>query len=227
MKTLITPFLEVKLDAGAPGRFKGYGSTFGNVDLGKDVCVKGCFVRSLGEHKSGGTLPAMYWMHDRSEPIGDWIDVGEDAKGLVVEGQLYHGDSATECSKKAANVLRGTGPKGLSIGYKTKDSHYDAKTGVRSLKDVDLPEISVVGYGMNPKAVVTHIKSLFEDGLVPTVREVEELLRDAGFSAVQAKSFIASGWKGVERDADNQKITADEIKELMRFQRLLRGEDPC
>lgn len=225
MNTLLTPFLEFKLDNGQPGRFRGYGSTFGNVDLGKDVCVKGCFSRSLGEHKKSGTLPAMYWMHDPKEPIGDWLDVTESEKGLQVEGQLWVGDNQTECSKKAANLLRGTSSKGLSIGYKTKRSSYDQKSGVRSLEDVDLPEVSVVGYGMNPRAVVTHMKSIFTDGHVPTVREVEELLRDAGFSAVQAKAFISSGYKAVERDADAHQSMGDEIKELLRLRKMLRGED--
>lgn len=225
MRTILAPYLEIKLDAGKPGRFRGYGSTFGNVDLGKDICVKGCFARSLGEHKADGTMPAMYWMHNPNEPVGDWLEMGEDVKGLYNEGQIWTGDSETECSRKAANVLRGTGPKGLSIGYKTKKSSFCPKSGVRSLEDVDIKEVSIVGYGMNPKAVVTHIKSLFQDGEVPTVRDVEDLLRDAGFSAGQAKAFISNGWKGVERDADNQKSMADEISELLRLRAALRVDD--
>lgn len=222
MKTLLAPFLEVKFDDGKPGRFKGYGSTFGNVDLGKDKCIKGCFERSLGEHKKAGTLPACYWMHDRTEPIADWLDVHEDSKGLAVEGQLWTGDNETECSRKAGNVLRGTGPKGLSIGYSTKKYEFDQKTGIRSLIDVDLPEISVVGYGMNPKALVTSIKSLFDDGAVPTIREFEEFLREAGLSASQAKAFLATGYKGIVREADTK--TADEvIQGLKNLREALRG----
>lgn len=227
MNTLLVPMLELKLDAGQPGRFKGYGSTFGNVDLGKDRCVKGCFARSLAEHAKGGTLPAMYFMHDRKEPVGDWLDMKEDSRGLLVEGQVWQGDAETECSRKSANMLRGTGPKGLSMGYITKRYSFDQKTGIRDLEDVDLPEVSVVGYGMNPKALVTSMKSLFADGLVPTVRDVEELLRDAGFSAAQAKALLAKGWTGVVREADpNNQTTGQEIKELLRLRAILRGEAP-
>lgn len=228
MKTLAIPLMEFKLDADQSGVFRGYGSTFGNVDLGKDICAKGCFSRSLLEHKKGSTLPAMYWMHDPSEPVGDWLEVDENEKGLPVVGKLWTGSQETECARKAMGVLKGTSAKGLSIGYKTKKASYDQKSGVRTLEDVDLPEISIVGYGMNPKAVVTHIKSLFDDGVVPTVRDVEELLRDAGFSATQAKAFISNGWKGVERDAGNQKTMEMEIQELLRMRAALRGEsDPC
>lgn len=217
--------MEFKLDADQSGVFRGYGSTFGNVDLGKDICAKGCFLRSLGEHKKANTLPAMYWMHDRREPIGDWLEVDENDKGLPVVGKLWTGTQETECARKAMGVLKGTSAKGLSIGYETKRYSFDQKSGIRTLEDVNLPEISVVGYGMNPKAVVTHIKSLFEDGAVPTVRDVEELLRDAGFSATQAKAFIAHGFKAIERDADEHKTMEMEIKELVRLRAALRGEE--
>lgn len=222
MKNLIVPFMEFKMDPGQPGRFRGYGSTFGNVDLVKDVCVRGCFTKSLKETKDAGHLPAMYWMHDPKEPVGDWLEVDEDAKGLPVEGQLWTGDNETECSRKAMNILKGTGPKGLSMGYNTVKKSRDPKTGVRSLEEVKLLEISVVGYGANPKALVTHIKSLFEDGEVPTVREVEELLRDAGFSANQAKAFIADGFKAIERDAEALKKSEDEITELKALRDIFR-----
>jgi HK97 family phage prohead protease len=227
MRTLLAPFLEFKLDAGVTGRFRGYGSTFGNVDKGNDICVKGCFTRSLTEHKAENSLPSMYWMHDPAEPIGDWIDMTEDSKGLVVEGQLWVGDRSTECSKKALNLLQGTGKKGLSIGYKTKTSALDKKSGARLLQDVDLRELSVVGWGMNPSATVTSIKSLFAGGVVPTVRELEEYLRDAGLSATQAKAFLSDGYKGLARDAETQNTEAEDIKELRRLRAILRGEEPC
>jgi HK97 family phage prohead protease len=171
-------------------------------------------------------------MHDRSEPIGDWMDVREDARGLVVEGQLWTGEAETEASRKALNLMRGTGPKGLSIGYGTKKYEFDQKTGVRTLQDVDLFEVSVVGYGMNPKALVTNVKNLFVDGRSPTIRELEEILRDAGFSVNQAKALLSSGYKGIVRDADalehlNQESAADEMREIRRLRDALRGIDPC
>jgi HK97 family phage prohead protease len=224
MRSLLAPF-EVKLDAGQPGRFKGYGSTFGNVDLGKDKVAKGAFTRSLGEHVKAGTLPAMYWMHDRSEPVGDYLDMGEDAKGLWTEGQLWTGDNETECSRKSMNLLKGTSPKGMSIGYGTKKYSFDQKTGIRTLEDVDLYEVSIVGYGMNPKALITHIKSLVEDGETPTIRDLEEVLRDAGLSANQAKAILSSGYKALQRDAEIP-TAADEIKALLRMRAALRGEEP-
>lgn len=225
MRTIVAPFLEVKFDQGAVGRFRGYGSIFGNVDLGNDICVKGCFVDSITEHKSNNTMPLMCWMHKMEEPIGDWLDMGEDVKGLFVEGQLWLGDNETECSRKANNLLRGTGPKGLSIGYKTVKAGRDTKSGARTLEALKVREISVVGYAMNPLANVTSIKSLIEDGGIPTVRELEELLRDAGLSANQAKAILADGYKAIQRDAGAEEAKAqEEIREVARLLAILRGE---
>ena len=215
--SLIVRLTEFKLDASTPGRFKGYGSTFGNVDLGKDICAKGCFTRTLKEHVGNGTMPAMYWMHDRREPVGDWIDMTEDAKGLKVEGQLW---DDVENGRKALRMLKGTGPKGLSIGYQTQRASYDDKKGTRTLEDVDLPEVSIVGYGMNPKALVTSIKSLCVDGQMPTIRDLEDFLRDAGMSHTQAKALLADGYKALKRDAsepDEQAASRETLQELARI----------
>jgi hypothetical protein len=51
MHNLVLPFsLELKADPSDDevGSFVGYGSTFGNVDLGKDICAKGCFLQCTG-----------------------------------------------------------------------------------------------------------------------------------------------------------------------------------
>jgi hypothetical protein len=73
----------------------------------------------------------------------------------------------------------------------------------RTLKKVDLMEVSIVTMPANPKARVTQVKS-------GSIREFEAFLRDAGgFSAAQAKAIAASGFKSIEamRDAgDGQEL---------------------
>ncbi len=214
------PF-EVKADEAKAGQFSGYGSTFGNVDFGKDICVKGCFARSLKEMADQKVLPSLFWMHDRRIPIGDWLAVDEDATGLKVTGQLWIGQGIKEADQ-AYNMLKGTGKKGLSIGYVTKKSGKDEKKGARTLLDVDLPEISVVGQGMNPLALVTTIKSI--SGATPTIRELEEILRDVGLSASQAKALLADGYKAFCRDGEdaNEKADREFAESLARLAAVLK-----
>jgi len=56
-------------------------------------------------------------------------------------------------------------------------------------KKVNLWEISLVTFGANPKARITSVKSLLKEA--KTVRDVEHILRDAGFSATEAKYLIS------------------------------------
>lgn len=200
-------------DVEASGIFKGYGSTFGNIDLGGDVCEKGCFDRTLKEHMKAGTMPAMFWSHDSREPIGEWDEMDVDGKGLKLKGRLWIGKGIVK-AEQAYLQMKSKGPKGLSIGYITRDSSRDEKTGVRKLKDLDLLEISPTPFPMNPKATVTAVKALLaaeDDTLSP--RKAEEILRDVGFSGSDAKTFISKlGAWYKQRDAADDLAT--RIKNL-------------
>lgn len=156
---LVSELLEIKLDDQEPGTFSGYGSTFGNVDKVNDVCQVGCFGESLKAHQSKGTMPSMLWMHDQTAPIGEWVEMKEDGKGLRVKGKLWIGRGIPE-AEKAYSVLKSNQVKGLSIGYKTNKWSWNAdKQGVRNLEQVELGEVSVVGFNpANPKALVQSVK---------------------------------------------------------------------
>ena len=56
---------------------------------------------------------------------------------------------------------------GLSIGYRTVRGRTDAKTGIRSLIEVDLWEISVVTFPMLPEARVAAVKAARDAALPP------------------------------------------------------------
>ena len=143
----------------------------------------------------------------------------EDTKGLYVRGQLWvKGDKRIEDAVRAHNLMRGTGPKGLSIGYRVKDFDIEEFEGgvVTKLKEIDLFEVSVVGFAMNPKADVTAVKSIFsEDGGLPSKREVEKGLRDLGFSTKQAQTFISKGYVGLSRDAEKEG-EKEQLNEILK-----------
>jgi HK97 family phage prohead protease len=144
------------------GEFSGYGSTFGNIDRGGDVCVAGCFAQTLKAMQDSGTMPAMLWSHDTSEPIGEWLEMVEDSAGLKVRGKLWiDGPNPVAKAMQVHRLLKSNGPKGLSIGYIPRDAAFGEQDGrrVRLLKAVDLVELSPTVFPMNPAATVTDAKA--------------------------------------------------------------------
>lgn len=184
-------------EAGARGEFIGYASTFGNVDLGGDIIERGAFGATLQKRGPGDV--AMLWGHDvRQVPIGKWIDMREDDRGLQVRGQLTLDIGR---AREVHAALKDGTVKGLSIGYRIPPGGAEmAGNGrVRRIKSVDLHEVSVVTFPMNTRATVARVK-----GADMTIREFEAFLRDeGGFSAAAAKAIAARGYKAAgPRDED-------------------------
>jgi HK97 family phage prohead protease len=205
MKPTLTIPLEIK--SLSDREFEGHGSVFKNVDLGGDIVVPGAFKRSLKSHKESGTLPAMFWMHQPDKVPGKWLDMHEDSKGLAVHGVL----ADTELGKEIHTLLKMGAVGGLSIGYRTIDQDYD-KNGNRLLKELDLPEVSVVSLPMNPLAQVAHVKSRMSVSCeyVPTKREFEHILRDAGCSLKTAKVIVSKIFNEPDETPGEIEETNDE-----------------
>jgi uncharacterized protein len=64
------------------GVFEGYASLFNIPDLGKDVIAPGAFAASLKSRGASGIR--MLWQHDPAQPIGVWLQLVEDKRGLYV-----------------------------------------------------------------------------------------------------------------------------------------------
>jgi len=216
------------------GTFEGFASTFGNVDLGGDVIERGAFDRTLKEWraKGSGQLPALLFQHDMDDPIGEFTDMTVSSEGLFVKGKLWiDGPHPDPSALKAHRMLTGNGPKGMSIGFFAKESER-TPNGERVIKDIELLETSIVTYGMNPKAVITDAKGLFdEDGaVVASPKQIEKALRSAlGFSHDQARGFMAKGFKGLregapstsEREGDDD---PELLERLIKLNALLKGD---
>lgn len=184
---------EVKFDDVAEGTFSGYGSVFNVKDSYADVVMPGAFTRTLSEAMSKGRLPMMLWQHDTNQPIGKWTAMSQDERGLRVQGQIAIN---TRAGRDAYELMKMGALDGLSIGYRTKKYTWDEGSKVRQLTDVDLLEVSPVAFPANEAARVQSVKS---DAL-PTIREIEDILRDAGLSRTQAKAVLADGYHAL-RDA--------------------------
>jgi len=190
------------------GEFEGHGSIFGNVDFGGDIVEKGAFTKSLAEWKAKGQLPLLPFFHNMKDLVGDWLEMGEDEIGLFVRAKLWvEGSKRIESAVKVHNLITGTGPKMLSIGYSVIESAMDTVDGktVRRLIELKLFEVSVVPFGMNGEATITSAKSFFgDDGAPRDKRQFEKSLRDAGLSSNQAKTLISQGYAGLVPDRDDQ-----------------------
>lgn len=185
LKYIERPF-QVK-EVAEDGVFQGYGSVFGNVDIYQEIVAPGAFSESLSEWKNSGRLPPVLWQHRAGEPVGPYLEMFEDSHGLFVKGQLLVND--VQRAKEARALMKAKAVNGLSIGFVVRDDSYDRATGVRTLKKVDLWEVSIVTFPANPAAQVSGVKNAID--ALESLADAERFLRDAGgLSKAQATAFI-------------------------------------
>lgn len=194
------------------GTFTGYASIYGNVDLGGDIVERGAF-EEIVKTKDGQVR--ILYQHKTADPIGKAL-VKSDDTGLYFEGQLVLEDPL---ARKAYAHLKAATLDGMSIGYDVLANGEEyTNGGLRKLKRLKLWEISLVTFGMNPQAKVENVKRAHE---VRTVREFEEFLRDAGFSAAAARGIASAGFKASEaylRDAGADVASvAEAVRDIKLF----------
>ncbi len=137
----------------ADGTFTGYASLFGEVDLGQDLVMPGAFRESLRLRGARGVK--LLFQHDPNEPIGVWLELAEDSRGLFARGRLM---PEVTRAREVLSLMRAGALDGLSIGFRTVKGRTDPATGVRRLDQIDLWEISVVTFPMLPEARVSAVK---------------------------------------------------------------------
>lgn len=197
-KTLPLAQVNLKVANDKPGFFRGYASVFGVLDSDRDIIVAGAFKDAL----AAPSAVKMFFNHAFWEiPVGKYPMLAEDKVGLLVDGQLTLGMSKADdlhVAMKAETV------DGLSIGFSMGpgDWEYDAKTDVRTIKRVDLHEISVCTFPANDSARIDleAFKSRVEH--LDSVGDIERFLREAGgMSRGLAKAFAAQARDVFQRDA--------------------------
>lgn len=218
---------EVKFDAtGADGAgtdmlFSGYGAVFGNVDSYGDVIQPGAFADTLASAQKSGVFPSMLLQHggwgigaDDMTPIGVWTSLSEDGHGLKIEGKL----ADTPRGREAYTLLKMT-PRpaitGLSIGYIPKEWAQRSKPEEprRTLKKVDLLEVSLVTFPANDKARISQVKS---GGGAYSEREFEQLMQDAGLSRKEARVILTHGFRHLKAMQDAGSEELDELAQAIK-----------
>lgn len=196
--------LDVK-SIGDDGEIEGLAVGYGNVDHGGDIVLPGAITASVAGRKS---LP-MLLFHDHKRPVGVWTDFKEVGEGLLVKGRFDDTADGRDARARAKSGSLG----GLSMGYKTLRHRLEGKA--RQLIEVALHEISLVTIPMNDRTRVISVKDILDSGGVPSVREFEAFLRDAGgFSKTTAAQF-ASACKPHLRGEPEAKAN-DELAEFYR-----------
>ena len=137
----------------ADGVFEGYASLFGEADLGKDMVMRGASAESLKKRRAADVR--LLWQHDPARPIGRWLSVAEDMRGLRVRGKL---NLAVGQARDIHALLRDGAVDGLSIGFRVERARAERPTGLRRLERLDLWEISIVTFPMLPGARVETVK---------------------------------------------------------------------
>jgi HK97 family phage prohead protease len=192
------------------GYIAGIAAGYGNVDHGGDLIMPGALTKAI----AGRAAVPMLLFHDHKRPVGAWKRFEEKDDGLHVEGKIA---LATQAGKEARELAEVGALSGLSIGYKTLRHKFEGK--IRQLHELALHEVSLVPVGMNDRAVITSIKSIMDSGEMPTVREFEDFLRDAGGFSKSLAAAIASKATPHLRGEPEAKAN-DELRE---FFKALRG----
>ena len=195
MDVLITDF---KLDA-KTGEFTCYANTKNIIDYAGDRAVDGCYIQTIKDHMSKGTMPLMLWMHDtKLLPVGTWLEWTEDDKGLLMKGTL----SKTAMGADIETLAKDGAIKKFSIGYRVIKGDWNNSLGCYDLIELDIKEVSWVNFACNDESDLQTIKSKMDEGEMPSKRELQNILRAYGLSKRQSEKVVNNYTPVVEVKTD-------------------------
>ncbi|WP_458756644.1 HK97 family phage prohead protease [Afipia sp. TerB] len=157
-----------RMSLAGDGTVEGYASLFGEIDQARDMVMPGAFTQTLKQR--GLRRIPMLFQHDPAEPVGIWLELREDFRGLWARGRLI--PDVARGRELLALVEQGA-IDGLSIGYRTVRGRIDPATRIRRLYQVDLWEISIVTFPLLDSARVRAVKHAMVPKLSVTRRRAE------------------------------------------------------
>jgi uncharacterized protein len=171
------------------GVIEGYASLFGAVDQARDMVMPGAFTQTL---KSRGLrrIP-MLFQHDPAEPVGIWLELSEDMRGLWARGRLI---PDVKRARELLALLAAGAIDGLSIGYRTQRGQIEPRSRVRKLYQVDLWEISIVTFPLLDGARVSAVKQAPPSRLrAAAERDWQQLIGSGGAADAPAPPIRRGG----------------------------------
>lgn len=193
--------IKLKVDDAEPGpnggfKIKGYGSTI-DLDLEDDIVLPTAFTSSLEAFKAKGI---MLFMHDWwAAAVGKWHSAIIDARGLFLEGEVL----PTTQGKDLIILIKAKVLDGLSIGFRTIEDTYNYDTEIRTIADLELLEVSLCHYGMNPRAIFEAAKSM------------------------HLKSITNRSQPGPEKRKGNNRMGAISPETIKKVDAMTKGFDPA
>ncbi len=150
---------------------KGFASIFGNVDLEGDVILPGAFSKSLERIGPSMKVP-LFWEHDHKNPFADGIPIGHTTHLEETEKGLFFRAVVIPTSKgKDISLLVDAGSLDeASFAYHILDKEF-LDDGTRALKTLDIVEVTIATWGVNPETVVEVASSHPESECNPEIEQ--------------------------------------------------------
>lgn len=215
-KSALQPELcQLKFDSSQEGVFEGYASVFNGVDSDNDTILPGAFDKSL----ASGRRPKMFVNHEQHAiPVGDWLKLDQDEKGLRVVGKIdmNHKDglSLYSAMKRGAMDAHSIGftlaPGDWSAKKGFEDDDWSTMFGNRDIKSLDLKEISIVNFPADDSARIAGVKSAIKGFESP--KDFEKFLREkCKFSGSEATAFISALKRAIHGERERERVNGDVL----------------
>jgi HK97 family phage prohead protease len=157
------------------GVMEGYAATWQGPDLQKEIIARGAFAKTLKEQKSVPVLDQHSSFGSVTNAIGRTLEMKEDNRGLWFKAFFASTDRAQEVRKLIVEKVIDR----LSIGYRIINEARDRVTGITTLRELALMEISPVIFPANPTTSVAAKSQGESDGLKAFREGVSTLVRIA------------------------------------------------
>lgn len=191
------------------GTFTCYANVKGNIDHARDRTLNGAYQKSIERHMKNGTMPKMFWMHNPYElPVGKWIEMREDEKGLFMKGKL----SDTSMGRDIEALAKDGALDSFSIGYIEVESKWNSDAGCNDLVELDIKEVSWVTFACNEESLLQEIKNHMDDGQLPSKAELRELFKSTGWFSKRQIERITAVYN--PDNEENEQLDEKSISEL-------------
>lgn len=193
--------------------FKGYASTFGNIDSDNDIIMPGAFSKSIKEALPANNIKVLR-DHIWANLIGRPMHMEQDSTGLFTESKL----SKTTLGEDTMILLDDNVIDKMSIGFWIpQGKSFKRKDGVKEISEVALMEYSLVTFPANDQAVVTSVSKSMQQMLEYAKGDISEVVKLELLQELDAiKSLLsAQPRQGTDNDYSRHE---EEIKRLIREQ---------